>query len=132
MNKRQKKKVGTRYHLLRQAQRQAQKRKGEKCIAYEIVEIGKSDMVHKDGFGTEYAYGTHWIVKVLHRKSVYFGKEHTPYQTIVYPCTSHGTGDSNAALHVIFHWREKSGDMIPFFERIVDDMKQDRYWEADY
>lgn len=134
MNKRIKKKAGTRYHLLQQAKRQAQKRKGEKCIAYAIVKMGENDLAafHKDGYDTMYTCETHWLVKILHRKNMYFGKEHAPYQALVYPCTRRGTSDSNAVFHLLFHWREKPEDMLPFFECIVNDMEHDRYSEADY
>lgn len=134
MNKRKEKKVGTRYNLLRQAKRQTQKRKGEKCIAYAMVEMGANDLrsFQKGGFDTEYPCETHWLVKVLHRKNVYFDKKHAPFQTLIYPCTSEGTSDSEGPVHIMFHWREHPDEMLPFFERIVNDMKHDQYWDADY
>ena len=134
MNRRQKKKVGRRYQLLRKAERQAIKRKGEKCIAYTLVEMGVNDRSRflEDGFDAEYSYATHWVVKVLHRNQIYFEKKHAPYQTIVYPCTGHGTSDSLSIMHIIFHWTDKPEKIHLFFERIVEDMKKDRYGEADY
>ena len=127
--------MGTRFHLLLKTRRQARKRKGQTCIANEIVEMGESDRTaffDKEGYDPEYSNATHWLVKVVHRKDVYFRKEHAPYQTLVYPCTSKGTSDSESAVHIMFHWRDKPEGMLPFFERIVKDLKNDRYWEADY
>ena len=135
MNKRQKKKVGTRFHLLRQSKRQAEKRKGQKCIAYEIVEMGEGDhssFMEDGGYGPDYQNATHWLVKVVHRNDVYFQKEHAPYQTLIYPCTSQGTSDSISPIHMMFHWRGQPEDMLPFFEQITEDMKNDRYRTADY
>lgn len=134
MNRRQKKKVGHRYQLLRKAERQARKRKGEKCIAYTLVEMGVNDRscFLEDGLDKEYHYATHWLVKVLHRNQIYFDKKHAPYQTIVYPCTAHGTSDSLSIMHIIFHWKNKPEEVHPFFVRIVQDMQMDRYSEADY
>ena len=134
MNRRQKKKVGRRYQLLRKAERQARKRKGEKCIAYTLVKMGVNDRSRflEGGFDKEYHYATHWLVKVLHRNQMYFEKKQAPYQTIVYPCTVHGTSDSISAVHIIFHWKNKPEEIQLFFMRIVDDMQKDRYSEADY
>ncbi|PKR85633.1 hypothetical protein [Heyndrickxia camelliae] len=78
-----------------------------------------------DGY-TYYPYATHWFVEIA--LNTYFYKQ--PYIIQIYPCTEKGRSDENTFVQV--NSVEKSEKIIPLFEKIVEDMKADRFWNTEY
>lgn len=127
MKKRLRKKLGNRYDLLRRAKRQKNKRKGRRYLAYDLVPIGKTDKtkLNNDGY-TSYSYATHWFVEVV-PGSIHYKQ---PYIVYVSPTTSKSKSHSHVFLQV--NTVENPDDILLLFHKIVEDMKNDCFWDADY
>jgi hypothetical protein len=96
MNKRLKKKIGSRHNLVKRAERQKQKRKGLKYIDFALIPMGEADKLRfdKEGDKLDYPYATHWFIEIS--PSIHYYKER--YIIYVYPCTSKGRSDTNHFL----------------------------------
>ncbi|QOY34651.1 hypothetical protein AWH56_018250 [Anaerobacillus isosaccharinicus] len=121
MKRRLKKKFENRYNILKEAERQNHKRKGNRCIQYELLPIGEADKnaMLNDEITPDYPKATHWLL------DVYYWKLNNIYQIRVFPCTKFGGSPTKSPVRMIF----SSENM---FEKVVEDMKKDKFWDADY
>ncbi|MED4019186.1 hypothetical protein [Sutcliffiella cohnii] len=121
MKKRLKKKFENRYNLLEEAERQKHKRKGNRCIQYELLPMGKDDKIAmiKDEITPDYPNATHWLLDVYNRKL------NNIYQIRVFPCSKFGGSPTKSPVRMIF-----SSENL--FGKVIEDMKMDKFWDADY
>ncbi|MBN6205304.1 hypothetical protein JYK21_02480 [Ralstonia pickettii] len=126
MKKRLKKKLEKRYALLKQAKRQKYKKRGRRYIAYELVPMGETDKIKLENEGYSYPFATHWFVEIA---TIFTYYKH-PYVVYIYPSTSKGIGQGSLFLQVAT--AKNPEDIVLLFNKIVEDMKNDRFWDADY
>ncbi|WP_458948238.1 hypothetical protein [Oceanobacillus sp. CAU 1775] len=137
MKKRLKKKLGSRYNVLKRARRQKHKRRGDKIIDYAIVPMGIKDKrgFDREGYTLDYPYATHWFTEVRYCKSIVYQTQRVKYITgayriRVFPCTEKGGTDQEGAVQLIFY--ESEVKIIDVFNRVIDDMKNDSFWDNEY
>lgn len=125
--------------MLKRAKRQKHKRKGDKIIDYALVPIGVKDNqgFERDGYTLDYSYATHWLTDVSYCKDIVYLSERVEYRLRAYrirvfPCTEKGRTDQEGSIHLIFYDVETEESVKKRFNRIVDDMKNDCYWESEY
>ncbi|MBU8878840.1 hypothetical protein BGM26_07550 [Bacillus sp. FJAT-29790] len=121
MKRRLKNKLVNRYNILKGAGRQKQKRKGNRCIQYELLPMGEDDKLamFNDKITPEYPYSTYWLL------DGYYWKFSNIYQVRVFPCSKSGGSPTKSPVRMIF-----SSENI--FEKVVEDIKKDKFWDADY
>lgn len=124
MKKRLKKKLGSKYNLLRYVQRQMYKRKGggPKYITYEVIAMGEED---KSAFTEGYGLDFYWFVKV------YYEPVWKDYVVKIYPCNRKGRiNERNSYVRIVSF--KKKEEIMAVFEKIVDDMKNDNFMKEFY
>lgn len=121
MKKRLRKKFENRYNILKEVERQKHKRKGKRCIQYEFLPMGDEDKyaMLNDEITPDYPNATRWLLDVYHWKM------NNIYQVRVFPCSKCGGSPTKSPVRMIFN----SENM---FEKVVEDMKKDKFWDADY
>ncbi|WP_102275562.1 hypothetical protein [Cytobacillus massiliigabonensis] len=121
MKRRLKKKLVNRYNILKETERQKHKRKGNRCIQYELLPMGQDDKIamFNDEITPDYPYSTHWLL------DVYYWKFNDIYQIRVFPCSKFGGSPTKSPVRLIF----SSENM---FEKLIEDIKKDKFWEANY
>ena len=121
MKRRLKKKFENRYNILKEAKRQKHKRKGYRCIQYDIFPMGENDKtaMNNDEITPDYPYATHWLL------DVYYWNFNNMYQVRVFPCSKFGGSPTKSPVRMIFRSENT-------FEKVVEDIKKDMYWDADY
>lgn len=134
MKKRLKKKAGNRYNVLKRAKRESRKRRGYKCIDYAIVPMGVKDRsgFDEEGYILEYAYATHWVAELIYNKDIYFIDEKMPCIIRVFPCNKNGGTHTKFPLQLIFYKIEEPKIIMSIFQKLVEDMKNDCFWNTVY
>ncbi|MCU9613023.1 hypothetical protein OEV98_05595 [Caldibacillus lycopersici] len=103
------------------------KRKGKKYLSYELVPMGETDRIKLLNAGyNKYSNATHWFVEIVPS----FPRRTRPYGIEIYPTTNSGKTDVNIVLQV--NGVKNPEDIIPLFNEIVEDMKNDSFWGTDY
>lgn len=125
MRKRLKKKRENRYNALNGAKRQKVKRKGIRCIQYEFLPIGECDRyaLTNDEITPDYPYATHWLIEA------YLEKDSS--QILIFPCSKNGGTTSLSPVRMIMFY-DKNSEQLHTFNKMVKDMKRDRFWNTDY
>lgn len=125
MKKRLKKKKENNYNALNHAKRQSYKRKGYRCLRYELLLIGPNDKqaLDSDKATPDYPLATHWLIEA-------YAWRHSS-QVIIYPCVQNGGTSSKAPLQMFIFDGNNANAVLHEFERAVDDIKKDSFWEAD-
>jgi hypothetical protein len=125
MNKRVKKKVASKYNLLKRADRQKRKPRGRRYIDYELIPMGKTDKLQFDkvGYDLDYPDATHWFIEIAPTRFYFYYK--APYIIFVYPCTNRAKSNSIAFLEIIYAGQLQ--DVINVYENTIEDMKKDRH-----
>jgi hypothetical protein len=67
LKKRLRKKFENRYNIFKEAERQKHKRKGKRCIQYELLPMGEDDKIAmlNDEITPDYPNATHWLLDVF-------------------------------------------------------------------
>lgn len=123
MRKRLKKKLTNSYNSLNGAKRQRCKRKGMKCIRYELIPIGEKDRValSNDEMIPDYSFASHWLIEA------YVWEDYSQVRT--FPCARNGGTTSSSPLHIIILNGKKEKEVSNEFKKACKDMKNDRFWE---
>lgn len=126
MRKRLKKKVENRYNALNEAKRQRYKRKGIRCIGYEFLPIRERDKfaLTNDEITPDYPYATHWLIEG-------FVWEDSS-QLRIFACSSNGGTSSISPVRMIISSNNNVEDILNTFKKVVEDMKNDNFWDAIY
>ncbi|USK61760.1 hypothetical protein [Peribacillus asahii] len=126
MRKRLKKKLENRYNALKEAKRQRHKRKGNRCIRYEFLPIGERDRYAfiNDEVTPDYPSATYWLVEA-------FCWKHNNILRI-FPCSKIGGSTSNSPVRMIIINDENVKEILNTFEKVIEDMKNDRFWHTIY
>jgi hypothetical protein len=121
LKRRLKKKFENRYNILKEVEHQKHKRKGNRCIQYALLPMGEDDKsaMFNDEITPYYPYATHWLIDVFYWNVYKF------FQVRVFPCSKYGGSPTNSPVRMIF-----SNDNI--FEKVVEDIEKDKFWDADY
>lgn len=116
-----KKKFENRFNILKEAERHKHKRKGNRCIKYELLPMGKGDKIAmlNDEITPDYPNATHWFL------DVYYRKYNNIFQVRVFPCSKFGGSPTKSPVRMIFRFEN-------MFEKVVEDIKKDKFWNADY
>lgn len=135
LKKRLRKKAGTRYHVLKRAQRAKVKRKGKGCVDYALVPIGLNDQLAlaSEGCTIDYPYATHWLLQLNEAKEKFPIKNDVydaiHYLLVVYLCNEQGKTNSDFAITIHFLPASTVDNVQAFFNTLLDAMKQDVFWE---
>lgn len=121
MKRRLKKKVENKYNILKEAKRQKHKLKGNHCLEYELLSMGKGDKIAllNDEMTPDYPNASHWIV------DVYYRKIENVFQVRIFPCSKFGGSPTKSPVRMIFSCEN-------VFEKVVEDIKKDKFWDAEY
>ncbi|MGG3944158.1 hypothetical protein ABEV54_22400 [Peribacillus psychrosaccharolyticus] len=113
-------------NALNRAKRQKVKRKGIRCIQYEFLPIGECDRYAQtnDEITPDYPYATHWLIEAHLEKD--------SSQILIFPCSKNGGTTSLSPLRMIIFYDKNSELLFNTFNKIVKDMKRDRFWNTDY
>lgn len=128
MKKRLRKKYGTQYNLSKYVRRQMYNRKGGlKYIAYKVIPMGENDKLDfSKEYGLDFPYATHWFVEIFQQQ--YWGH----YVIQIYPSTSKGRiRQKNFFVRIFSADKADRNDIFLVFEKIEDDMKNDKYMKND-
>ncbi|MFJ8262915.1 hypothetical protein ACIQ4I_13325 [Rummeliibacillus sp. NPDC094406] len=128
MRKRIKKKIENRYNALNNAIRQSHKRKGNKFIRYEFLPIGKRDKynLNNDELTYDYPYATHWLIEAI------AWKHDNISQIRIFPCSKNGGTTDISPVQIIVFYDINVNEILETFEKVVEDMKSDRFWNTIY
>lgn len=104
------------------------KRKGRKYLAYELVPMSEKDKLKLVNAGyTDYQFATHWLVEIVPTSPFL---KRRPYGIHISPTTNSGRSHMDIVLQV--NGVKNPDDIIPLFNKIVEDMKNDSFWGSDY
>lgn len=128
MRKRIKKKMENKFNALVEAKRQSHKRKGNRCIRYEFLPIGKIDKHNliNDESTYDYPNATHWLI------DAFVWKHHNSSVIRIFPCSKNGGTTDISPVRIIFFDDTNLNEILDTFEKVVDDMKSDKYWDTIY
>lgn len=130
MKKRLRKKQGTKYNLHKYVRRQMNNRKGAmKYIDYKVIPIGENDKLDfiKDRYSFDFPYTTHWFIEFFQQKPWGY------YVIQIYPSTSKGRiRQRNFYIRILSAKKEKRDDTFLVYEKIVNDMMNDKYMKKHF
>ena len=129
MKKRLKKKIQDRHNVLTETKRNMKKRKGIRGITYDFLPIGEKDknLMNSDEVTPNYPYATHWLVDVYHWK-----KNNNHFQIRIFPCSKNGGSPTDSPVQMINYSDGTIEEVLNTFQKVVEDMKHDRFWDTIY
>lgn len=129
MNKRQKKKRGNIYPLLKKAMRQNKKRKGSKCVDYALIPLGERDREEllREGWGRELNWATHWFIRLDEENSPYFFEHRIHYRVNVFISTRRGLTNLNVPYYMNFYKEKEQAFVHSKFELMKYAMETDQF-----
>ncbi|KZZ85391.1 hypothetical protein [Bacillus sp. SJS] len=83
--------------------------------------MGKGDKIalSNDEITLNYPNASHWFL------DVYYWKNDNVFQVRVFPCSKFGGSRTESPVRMIFCFEN-------VFEKVVGDIKKDKFWETDY
>jgi len=125
LKRRLKNKLGNKYNILKEAERQKHKRKGNRCIRYELLPMGEDDKIAmlNDEITPDYPYATHWFL------DIYYWKVNNTYQIRVFPCSKFGGSPTLSPVLITVLSDVNEDNALETFEEIVDDIKNRIFWD---
>jgi len=125
MKKRLREKLNNSYNALYAARRQRYKRKGIKCVTYELIPIGDRDRLAliNDELSPDYRYATHWLIDAYVSDGA---------KIRIFPCSNNGATRSISPVRMIIFFEKDVEQVLDTFSQVIEDMKADRFWSTIY
>ncbi|MFY0783011.1 hypothetical protein AB1K18_22365 [Peribacillus simplex] len=129
MRKRLKKKLGLyTYNVLRDTIHKSNTQKPNdesQLMGYRFLPIGDRDYKAMNDDTLVYPYATHWLI-------VLYSSGDKTLMINVFPCSREGSTTDDSPLRIIMWSDDSFENGLDFLEEIVEDMRNDEYWNSEY